>query len=171
MKAFADRFGSPAGEIGVAVNERGDVVRISFLDALGVEEFERELGELVWNDSACAPARAQLEAYFRGERRTFELELAAEGTPFQLAVWDALRRIPFGQTRSYGELARDLGQPGAARAVGRANHQNPIAIVVPCHRVIGADGTLTGFGGGLDAKRVLLDLERGQRSMQGELFS
>lgn len=100
--------------------------------------------------------REQLQAYLAGELREFELALAAEGTPFQRRVWRALCDIPYGETISYGELARRIGQPKAARAVGLANGQNPISIVVPCHRVIGADGSLTGYGGGLARKRWLL---------------
>ena len=102
---------------------------------------------------------AQLIEYFRGARRTFELPLAPGGTPFQLRVWRALATIPYGETLSYGELARRLGLTGGARAVGLANGANPLPIVVPCHRVIGSDGTLTGFGGGLHIKRSLLALE------------
>ncbi len=103
---------------------------------------------------------AQLEEYFAGRRREFDLPLAPEGTPFQHAVWQALTRIPYGETISYGELARRIGNPQASRAVGLANGANPLPIVVPCHRVIGADGSLTGFGGGLEIKRKLLALER-----------
>jgi methylated-DNA-[protein]-cysteine S-methyltransferase len=109
--------------------------------------------------AAFAEAARQLHEYFARERTAFELALAPAGTPFQLRVWAALREIPYGQTTSYGELADRLGQPGAARAVGLANGRNPIAVIVPCHRVIGADGSLTGFGGGLGRKRALLDLE------------
>jgi methylated-DNA-[protein]-cysteine S-methyltransferase len=108
------------------------------------------------DDAALAPVREQLAAYFAGERREFDLELAPQGTAFQQRVWAALREIPYGETTSYGELADRLGRPGAARAVGLANGRNPIAVIVPCHRVIGADGTLTGFGGGLERKRALL---------------
>jgi methylated-DNA-[protein]-cysteine S-methyltransferase len=106
-------------------------------------------------------AIAQLDAYFAGQLRRFDLPLAPEGTPFQREVWSALTAIPYGETVSYGELARRLGRPAASRAVGAANGQNPIPIVIPCHRVIGADGSLTGFGGGLAIKRRLLDLEAG----------
>jgi methylated-DNA-[protein]-cysteine S-methyltransferase len=106
-------------------------------------------------------AITQLEAYFAGELRQFDLLLAPEGTAFQREVWSALTVIPYGETVSYGELARRLGRPAASRAVGAANGQNPIPIVIPCHRVIGADGSLTGFGGGLAIKRRLLDLESG----------
>ncbi|HEX8724746.1 MAG TPA: methylated-DNA--[protein]-cysteine S-methyltransferase [Gemmatimonadaceae bacterium] len=103
-----------------------------------------------------ARARDQLTAYFAGERTTFDLPLSPAGTPFQLRVWAELRRMAFGATRSYGELALALGSPGAARAVGAANGRNPISIVVPCHRVVGANGSLTGFGGGIERKRWLL---------------
>ena len=107
-----------------------------------------------------AEARRQLGEYFQGRRRQFDLPLAPSGTPFQLRAWQALRDIPYGATRSYGEQARAMGQPRAVRAVGAANGRNPIAIVVPCHRVIGGDGKLTGYGGGLDVKQYLLDLEQ-----------
>ena len=106
-----------------------------------------------------ARVQAQLLEYFSGARRRFELPLAPAGTPFQLRVWRALCTIPYGETLSYGELARRLGLVGGARAVGLANGANPLPIVVPCHRVIGADGALTGFGGGLHIKRSLLALE------------
>jgi methylated-DNA-[protein]-cysteine S-methyltransferase len=108
-----------------------------------------------------ATARAQLEEYFAGERTAFELPLAAAGSDFQRLVWRALDEIPYGETVSYGELARRIGRPGAARAVGLANGRNPISIVVPCHRVIGAGGALTGYAGGVARKRFLLGLERG----------
>ena len=104
-------------------------------------------------------AATQLAAYFSGTLRAFDVPLRFEGTPFQQQVWRALQDIPFGTTISYGELASRVGRPGAARAVGRAVGQNPLAIIVPCHRVIGADGSLTGFGGGLEAKATLLSLE------------
>jgi methylated-DNA-[protein]-cysteine S-methyltransferase len=104
-------------------------------------------------------AASQLAAYFAGSLRMFHLVLAPQGTPFQLAVWGALQQIPYGETLSYGELARGLGHPQGARAVGLANGANPLPIIVPCHRVIGADGSLTGFGGGLPIKRALLALE------------
>ena len=107
-----------------------------------------------------ARAAAQLAEYFAGERRDFDLPLAPQGTEFQVGVWRALARIPFGVTCSYGELARVLGRPSASRAVGAANGKNPIAIILPCHRVIGAGGELTGYGGGLPMKRWLLDHER-----------
>ena len=102
---------------------------------------------------------AQLDAYFERRLRSFGLTLRPRGTPFQLRVWEALRAIPYGETRSYSEVARGIGKPDAVRAVGAANGANPLPIVVPCHRVLGANGSLTGFGGGLRVKRFLLDLE------------
>ena len=106
-----------------------------------------------------AAAAAQLDEYFAAERRDFDLALDLAGTDFQRAVWDELVRIPYGETVSYGEIARRLGRPERVRAVGAANGRNPVAIVVPCHRVIGADGSLVGYGGGLDRKRTLLEHE------------
>jgi methylated-DNA-[protein]-cysteine S-methyltransferase len=105
--------------------------------------------------------RAQLAEYFAGRRTTFDLPLAMAGSPFQQRVWRALQEIPYGETTSYGEIARLVGVPSAPRAVGVANGQNPVAVIVPCHRVIGADGSLTGYGGGLERKRMLLELEAG----------
>ena len=112
-------------------------------------------------------ARAQLAAYFAGELRAFSLAVRPAGTPFQQAVWRALLDVPYGGTESYGALARRLGDPGAVRAVGAANGRNPVSIVIPCHRVVGADGALTGYGGGMERKRQLLALE----SRQGALFA
>jgi methylated-DNA-[protein]-cysteine S-methyltransferase len=108
---------------------------------------------------ALEKASTQLEAYFAGELKAFDLDLMTTGTPFQRRVWHALADIPYGETISYGELARWIKNPRAVRAVGRANGANPIAIVLPCHRVIGSNGTLTGYGGGLDRKAKLLALE------------
>jgi methylated-DNA-[protein]-cysteine S-methyltransferase len=111
-------------------------------------------------DEILEQAAAQLQAYFAGQLTTFDLPLTMEGSAFQRAVWDGLRQIRYGETISYGELARRIGQPAASRAVGLANGKNPISIVVPCHRVIGADGRLTGYGGGLERKSFLLGLEQ-----------
>ena len=117
------------------------------------------------DDALLEPVRRQLAEYFAGERTEFDLPLRPSGAPFQLRVWDALLKIPYGETASYGEIAREIGHPTAFRAVGAANGQNPIAIVVPCHRVIGSNGSLTGYGGGLPAKRALLDLEAGRAAL------
>ncbi len=106
-------------------------------------------------------ARRQLAEYFAGERSEFTVPLAPSGTAFRMNVWSALVRIPYGETATYGEVAAQVGNPAASRAVGMANHYNPIAIIIPCHRVIGANGSLTGYSGGVDRKTILLDLERG----------
>ena len=112
-------------------------------------------------DEPFADAREQLGQYFAGERTGFDLPLATQGTDFERSVWAELERIPYGQTTSYGEIARRIGRPERARAVGAANGRNPISVIVPCHRVIGANGSLTGYGGGLERKRFLLELEGG----------
>jgi methylated-DNA-[protein]-cysteine S-methyltransferase len=115
-----------------------------------------------WRQSA-TPFRAverQLREYFQGKRTTFDLKVHPKGTPFQKAVWKALAAIPYGETRSYGEIAKTIGRPAAVRAVGLANGRNPLPIVIPCHRVIGANGQLVGYGGGLPVKQALLDRER-----------
>ena len=111
----------------------------------------------------------QLDAYFAGKRRTFDLRLAPQGTAFQQAVWQALLSIPFGQTSSYSALATQIGRPNAMRAVGAANGANPIAVIIPCHRVIGRDGSLTGYAGGLTRKALLLQLEGGRLPQQAEM--
>ena len=110
-------------------------------------------------DEKMSPFVKELREYFAGDRRGFTFPLDLRGTDFQLACWEALRRIPFGKTRTYADIAREVGRPQGFRAVGMANNRNPIAIVVPCHRVIASDGTLCGYGGGLDVKRKLLELE------------
>jgi methylated-DNA-[protein]-cysteine S-methyltransferase len=117
-----------------------------------------------WREDARALAKVarQVEEYFAGRRKHFDLDLAPEGTEFQKRVWERLLEIPYGETISYGTLATRIGNPKASRAVGLANGSNPIAIVIPCHRVIGSNGTLTGYGGGLPIKEKLLSLERGQ---------
>jgi methylated-DNA-[protein]-cysteine S-methyltransferase len=107
----------------------------------------------------------QLSEYFAGKRKKFDLPLDLNGTNFQLSVWRALLKIPYGETRTYGEIAKSLGKPGAARAVGMANHDNPVAVVVPCHRVVGHDGSLTGYAGGLHLKQALLSLEQQGRTL------
>lgn len=135
--------------------------------ALTIRARDGAIAEINLNDGADArdadeillAAEKQLAEYFSGARRDFDLPLCPAGTPFQKAVWDALRAIPFGETRTYGEIAKSLGRPGAARAVGMANRLNPLPIVVPCHRVIGAGGGLTGYAYGLAMKQQLLSLE------------
>jgi len=149
---------SPLGPLLLAGNARG-LVRIGF---------PRGKGKVIpfpdWqlDDTALGRAADQLDAYFAGRLRQFDLPLALAGTPFQLEVYRALQAIPYGHTASYADIARRIGRPKAFRAVGAANARNPIPIVVPCHRVIGSSGSLTGFGGGLDTKAMLLDLEKGR---------
>lgn len=122
------------------------------------------------DDDAFGDVVEQLGAYFAGELTTFDVDLALAGTQFQQLVWTALQTIPYGETRSYGEIAAEIGAPGAPRAVGLANGRNPIGIIVPCHRVIGASGSLTGYGGGLDRKKALLDLEKSREPAAFTLF-
>jgi methylated-DNA-[protein]-cysteine S-methyltransferase len=148
---FYDLVPSPIGEL-LLVGDGESLTGLHFAPARSAAGWRRE-------PAAHAAAADQLAAYFAGDLRRFELPLAPAGTPFQRQVWGALMAIPYGETTTYSELAEALGRPGSARAVGAANGRNPIAIVVPCHRVIGADRTLTGYAGGLDAKRTLLCLE------------
>lgn len=128
----------------------------------GAETRKKEIlaQEVQTAQEVLAQAAREIGEYFEGERRVFTVPTAAAGTPFQQAVWNALKKIPYGETRSYGEIARQIGHPRASRAVGQANNRNPLPIVVPCHRVIGASGALTGYAGGLDIKVRLLELER-----------
>lgn len=129
------------------------------------QTYEPDRADWILDDRAFPEAVEQLAAYFAGELQQFDLRLEFQGTPFQQKVWEALRTIPYGETRSYGDIALQIGNPTAFRAVGLANGHNPIAVIVPCHRVIGANGSLTGFGGGLDRKRMLLALEQNVASL------
>ena len=146
---------SPIGLLTLA--GQGDCLTNLVLEAAAHPPSERS--HWVEDKRAFPDAVAQIEEYFAGERTSFDIALAPHGTNFQQRVWDALCEIPYGETRSYGEIARQIGQPRAARAVGLANARNPIPIIVPCHRVIGAKGSLTGYAGGLETKGALLDLE------------
>jgi methylated-DNA-[protein]-cysteine S-methyltransferase len=143
---------SPIGPLTLEANDEG-LTRISFR----VEETEDKSSPLL------ALAIRQLDEFFAGKRTAFDVPLALRGTPFQLEVWHTLLRIPYGATRTYAQIAESIGRPAASRAVGAANGANPIPIIVPCHRVIGSNGSLTGFGGGIDVKRWLLDFERNLR--------
>ncbi|MCP1727243.1 methylated-DNA-[protein]-cysteine S-methyltransferase [Natronospira proteinivora] len=147
---------SPIGELLIA----GDHAGIRCIGFPGGRHVRQPEVDWTPDPAPFARARAQLEAYFTGDLTEFDLPLAPQTTPFQGRVLTALRRVPYGSTVSYGELARKVGNPKASRAVGMANGRNPIPIIIPCHRVIGANGALTGFGGGLEAKRFLLELER-----------
>lgn len=155
-------FASPIGDLRLAETDRG-LTAILFDDQSApanwrkVEALESDIVD-------------QLEAYFTGELREFDLSLAPDGSQFQQRVWDAVREIPHGETRSYLEIAVSLGDPAAVRAVGAANGRNPLPIVVPCHRVVGSDGSLTGYAGGVDRKRRLLELEQPRKYGPGPLF-
>jgi methylated-DNA-[protein]-cysteine S-methyltransferase len=153
------------GELTLFVDDDGAITRLDFgggrAPGNGRAATARGLAE-----DALDLAATQLREYLAGERSAFDLPLRATGNAFEQLVWAELVRIPYGETASYGEIARRIGHPGAARAVGRANARNPIAIVVPCHRVIGSDGSLTGYAGGLDLKRALLALEAGPVAQQ-----
>jgi methylated-DNA-[protein]-cysteine S-methyltransferase len=154
---------SPLGDVLVAWSERG-------LERIGIGEHVERYVDMHWRldpGPDCEAVR-QLRSYFRGERTKFDLPLVLDGTAFQCDVWRALPRIPFGETASYGEIGRWVGKPRASRAVGMACGRNPLPIVIPCHRVIGADGRLVGFGGGIDLKRRLLEFERAARSARSE---
>ena len=141
---------SPLGSLTLASSSRG-LVSVQF--GLNMPP------DGIIDDAANLEATEQLREYFDGKRSEFDLSLDVSGTPFQMAVWNELRKIPYGSTCSYIDIARSLGKPGAARAVGMANHENPIAIVIPCHRVVGSDGSLTGYAGGLHLKQQLLGIE------------
>lgn len=178
MNLCYDTFATPLGAFSAACDSTGALLATAFGDraalqkrlpaALRADAPEPSSGtprpgaaiRLVRTPEALRPIQDQILAYFAGDRFHFDLPLAARGTDFQRAVWAALSRIPFGQTRSYGQLARELRRDGAARAVGRANALNPICLIVPCHRVIGADGSLTGFAFGEAIKQQLLAHER-----------
>ncbi len=165
MSLFCKEMDSPVGRLKLVASEMGLVA------ILWENESPRRvpLGEMVEEEGreVLVETERQLAEYFAGKRQSFELPLEMRGTLFQKSVWEALLSIPFGETRSYQELANQLGNPWASRAVGAANGRNPISIVVPCHRVIGASGKLTGFAGGLESKARLLELERGKTTLFG----
>lgn len=169
----------PIGLLFLARTERG-LRYLEFMDRKSLKRMiaahETDLPGATWEPSLLEMKgmTEQLEAYFLGTLREFEIPLDPAGSDFQLKAWRALGRIPFGETRTYGQIAAAIGQPKATRAVGLANHDNPIAIVIPCHRVIGANGQLTGYGGGMPRKRWLLDHEARQLKpvgKQGDLFA
>lgn len=148
-------YDTPIGKIGIA-EEDGALTQLTF-------RTELPAGIVLEETPLIAQCRQQLEEYFAGKRKSFDLPLCPKGTEFQKKVWTALCEIPYGETRTYGEIAAAVGNPKAARAVGMANNRNPISVLVPCHRVIGSGGKLVGYGGGLDKKRFLLDLEQKYR--------
>ncbi len=154
---FFYRTSSPAGPLFLAASEKG-LVRLEFESR--VQKLNPSQIQLRESKSALAPYLYELDEYFAGERREFSCPLDLRGTAFQLACWHELLKIPYGETRSYRDIAEAIGHAYAYRAVGMSNNRNPVAIVVPCHRVIASSGSLCGYGGGLDLKRKLLDLER-----------
>jgi methylated-DNA-[protein]-cysteine S-methyltransferase len=167
-KCWIHEFATPLGRTIAAVtpdtDDRDALIRLSFLS--GDHTSDDVIQELVaqgyspeWNEEALDDLEKQLGEYFRGTRKTFDIVLAPEGTEFQKRVWAELLRIPYGETISYVELARRVGNPKSSRAVGGANGSNPIWLIVPCHRVIGSNGTLTGYAGGVGIKQALLELE------------
>ncbi len=157
-------YDSPLGRYILVSSEKGLVcIEPVEQETKYVTRWRRETIRLQEDNIYNRKAAAELDAYFKRELRQFSVSLDMRGTSFQLEVWDALRNIPYGETRSYGEIARAIGRPTAIRAVGLANGANPISIIIPCHRVIGANGNLVGYGGGLHRKQALLDLESGVR--------
>lgn len=167
MKRYWDIIESPFGSFAAWVDEDGRLLRFK-LRATGAAKVDPEAQR---DAGALHEVRRQVSEYAAGKRQVFEFELAAEGPDFDKRVWTALLDIPFGTTTSYGAVARAIGDPRAARAVGAANGANPIALVVPCHRVIGSDGSLTGYGGGLPLKRKLLEHEARVAGTRFDLFS
>jgi methylated-DNA-[protein]-cysteine S-methyltransferase len=163
VKAYVDEIASPAGPLAFAVDEDGALIRLHFVESVYGPVMEEDLedeGYAVEADQTrTALVRTELSEYTSGKRKTFDVPLAFSGSEWQKTVWAELTLIPFGETRSYGEVADALGRPGAARAVGSANARNVLPVVVPCHRVIAADGTLGGFNGGLHLKERLLEHE------------
>ncbi|AVQ17374.1 methylated-DNA--[protein]-cysteine S-methyltransferase [Fusobacterium gonidiaformans 3-1-5R] len=147
------KYVSPVADL-YLVEEQGQLVEISYHHLKKKEEMEEKNTELLQE------VKRQLEEYFSGRLQNFDLPLKPKGTDFQKQVWKALLTIPYGETKSYGDIAKQIGKEKAVRAVGGANHVNPISIVIPCHRVIGKNGNLTGYGGGLEVKEKLLELER-----------
>lgn len=160
------RVTTPVGQLLLVGEQQGLGVALCGLYFEDARHADHAIPEGAVEDRrAFAEALEQLDGYFAGRRRTFELKLAPRGTEFQRRVWQALAEIPYGETTTYAAIARAIGKPKAVRAVGAANGKNPLSIVVPCHRVIGQDGTLTGYAGGLPSKRRLLDLEARQRAL------
>lgn len=153
---FYSYYESPVGSLLLA----GDGVSLELLSFSSGKAVRQPEPDWMRRNDAFKPVKEQLTAYFAGALTNFDLRLKLHGTDFQSNVWQALMQIPFGETRSYGDIAVMVGKPGASRAVGAANGQNPLPIVIPCHRVIGSDGGLTGFGGGLECKKLLLSHEQ-----------
>jgi methylated-DNA-[protein]-cysteine S-methyltransferase len=163
MNAYADKIESPVGPVAFATDGKGALLGLKFRQGRRPASLERELKRegyiLSHDEDRTAAVREQLFEYFAGERRSFEVPVAARGSDFEEAVWKELSRIPFGQTRTYGQVAAAIGRPGEAVEVGKTCAANPILLVIPCHRVVGSDGSLKGYAGGLPIKASLLSLE------------
>lgn len=159
MKSYFDTFSTNLGDFSVAIDERGAVLATAF-GGLAKLRQRFHVDTLTRDDKRTAQVRVQVQEFLAGKRRRFDMKLNPAGSTFQKRVWGELERIPFGQTRSYAQLASSIGRPKAARAVGRANATNPICLLVPCHRVVGADGSLTGFAFGNSLKKRLLEHEQ-----------
>jgi len=164
MTRRAHAFDTPLDRMAAVVDEDGAVLLLEFLNGRSPQALVASLGPNVeWSAAGCAEVVEAVRSWFHGRHEALEgLHIRPAGSPFQLLVWSEVRKVPYGATSSYGEIASRIGRPGAARAVGRANASNPVCLTVPCHRIVGADGSLTGYGGGLATKAALLDLEAGR---------
>lgn len=169
MKAYLDEIGSPVGPVAFATNEEGALLGLRFRNGRRFASLEKRLKRegfaLSRDEDRTAAVREQLVEYFAGDRRSFDLPVARKGSDFQEAVWEELSRIPFGETRTYGQVARAIGHPGEAVEVGSSCAANPVLLVVPCHRVVGADGSLKGYAVGVRFKERLLAFEGSQKPL------
>ena len=169
MNAYLEEICSPVGPVAFATDEEGALLGLTFREGRRPRSLEKDLKRegfaLSRDEDRTAAAREQLVEYFAGERRSFDLPVARRGSDFQEAVWEELSRIPFGETRTYGQVAETIGWPGEAVEVGSACAANPILLVIPCHRVVGADGSLKGYAGGMPLKARLLGFEASQKPL------
>ena len=173
MNAYVDEIQSPVGDVVFATNEKGALLGLRFRESRRRASLEKELERkrfaLLHDKCRTTAAREQLNEYFAGERRSFDLPVERRGSDFEEAVWEEVSRIPFGETRTYGQVAEAIRCPGEAIEVGSACSANPVLLVVPCHRVVGADGSLKGYAGGIPLKERLLDFEASQRLPSSDL--
>ncbi|MEZ5331002.1 MAG: methylated-DNA--[protein]-cysteine S-methyltransferase [Thermoanaerobaculia bacterium] len=167
MTLYAHTFDTPLDRMVAAVDGDGAVVLLVFLNGRSPEEQVAGLGaDVEWSAAQCSAVVEAVQSWFAGDADALDaFPLHASGSDFQHRVWREVRKVGWGETASYGEIASRLGRPGASRAVGRANATNPICLAVPCHRIVGSDGSLTGYGGGIATKQALLELERGQKAL------
>jgi len=169
MKAYLNEIGSPLGPVAFATNEEGALLGLRFREGRRPASLEKGLKRegfaLSQDEDRTAAAREQLVEYFAGERRSFDLPVARRGSDFQEVVWEELSRIPFGETRTYGQVAETIGRPGQAIEVGSSCAVNPVLLVVPCHRVVGAEGSLKGYADGMSLKERLLNFEASQKPL------